>query len=187
MGLFTWFTPRTGPDRRLAAWRAAWTLAAAEPGAGAAAALRERLEALRLPEDEIEVEREMLEGLNAAAELARTLDAAGLPAIATGHRIVGRDVCHFTAPASMPDDPLQPSGRLILTGARAIFVGGRGLTVPWHTVDEARHTARDLLLVGHGAGSVSRFRCNSFADAMCAALLARRILRERGVRTPGAL
>ena len=42
---------------------------------------------------------------------------------------MGQEECHFIAPASLPDDPLQPSGRVLLTARRALFAGG-GATVP---------------------------------------------------------
>src|SRR5438552_2473542 len=63
------------------------------------------------------------------------LRAGEVPVIATGHRVVGSDVCHFSAPASMPDDPGQPGGRVILTGRRAVFVGGgHSSSLAWHRV-----------------------------------------------------
>jgi hypothetical protein len=155
-------------------------MAAESPGPQHAAALRAQLDGLGLPEEEIEIEREMLEGLERIAELAR-LDAADLPALVTGHRIVGADVCHFTAPASMPDDPAQPSGRLLLTSARAIFLGGaKGVTVPWHAVAEPRQSERDLLLIRTDREALHRFRCNSFADAMAGAFIARRLAAAAG-------
>jgi hypothetical protein len=178
MGFFKWLK-REGTDRRLIDWRNAWAAAAAAPDRDAAQALRVRLDALAIPEEEIEIEREMLEGLNAVIELAGAVARSGLPAVVTGHRIIGADICHFTAPASMPDDPAQPSGRLILTSARAIFVGGRGLTVAWHAIGRTLASDRDLLLVRTDGTSVYRFRCNSFADAMCGAFLARRLVAAR--------
>jgi hypothetical protein len=185
MGLFEWIRERrTGGDRRLREWRKAWMLASAEPTADQAQSLRARLDALGLSEEEIEIEREMLDALDAVVELSANVADTGLPTIATGHRIVGTDICHFTAPASMPDEPSQPSGRLILTSARALFVGGRGLTIPWHAVVQAGHTNRDLLLVRHGNASLYRFQCNTFADAMCAAFLARRLTAARRPHAP---
>jgi len=182
--MFRWFKARHWRgDRRLSEWHKAWTAAAAEPDAGLARSLSDRLDALALPEEEIEVEREMIEALNAAIELAAYVGASGLPAIPTGHRIVGTDVCHFTAPASMPDEPSQPSGRLLLTSNRAIFVGGRGVTVPWHAVGQAVHANRDLLLVRPGNATLYRFQCNTFADAICAAFLARRLAAARRPHT----
>ena len=94
------------------------------------ASLTSDLENLGLAEEEIEIEREMIDGLDQLVKLQTALAAEGLPVIETGHRVVGTDVCHFSAPSSMPDDPAQPSGRLILTSARAIFTGGaRAMTL----------------------------------------------------------
>ena len=138
--------------------------------------LRHELDVLALPEEEIELEREMLEGLERAAALATGIDANGLPVVETGHRVVGAERCHFSAPASMPDDPLQPSGRVLFTARRAIFAGG-GATIGlgWHTVGEAGHSDRDLVIATVDRQRFLRFRCNSFADAMCAAVIARRL------------
>ena len=183
MGLLGWIRDQfAGGDRRLREWRKAWMVASAAPNADQARALRERLDGLALPADDVEIEREMLDALDAVIALAAGVAHSGLPAITTGHRIVGTDVCHFTAPASMPDEPSQPSGRLILTSARAIFVGGRGLAVPWHAVGQTLHTDRDVLLVRHGNASLYRFQCNTFADALCAAYLARRLTDGRRAR-----
>ena len=124
----------------------------------------------------------MLDGLEQVLQFAATVDRDGLPAIATGHRVVGADVCHFIAPASMPDDPAQPSGRLLLTNARAIFVGGaRGVTVPWHAVTQPHQADRDVVLVRVDGSALYRFRCNSFDDALCGAFIARRLAGPRRV------
>jgi hypothetical protein len=85
----------------------------------------------------------------------------------------------------MPDDVAQPSGRLIFTGARAIFAGGaRALTLPWHAVAEVAQQERDVILVRHDRETFHRFRCNVFADALCAGLLARTLARR--TRSGGA-
>ena len=96
--------------RRLTAgrWRRQWRDASAAPTAADVEALAAALAALALPEDGIEIEREMLDG--SSSSLPSHAPRPGLPLVETGHRVVGTDVCHFTAPASMPDDPSQPSG-----------------------------------------------------------------------------
>jgi hypothetical protein len=102
--------------------------------------------------------------------------------VETGHRVVGRDRCHFTAAVSMPDEAAQPSGRLLLTSTRAIFVGGpHAVSAPWHMVVEARHADRDLLLVRTTRDRIYRFRCNSFGDTLRAALIARELIARRRV------
>ena len=148
------------------------------------ASLSADLNDLALPEEEIEIEREMLDGLEQVSRLRAAVAADRLPVVETGHRVVGTDTCHFSAPSSMPDDASQPSGRLILTGARAIFAGGgRALTLPWHTVADVVQQDRDVVLVRHDRETFHRFRCNVFADAMCAGLLARALARRtRGGR-----
>jgi hypothetical protein len=144
-----------------------------------------RLDQLAASNGDLEIEREMLEGLEHVIGFGASVAENGLPAIVTGHRVVGRDVCHFTAPVSMPDDPAQPSGRLLLTNARAIFVGGaRGVTVAWHAVVQPLQTDRDLILVRADGAAIYRFRCNSFDDVLCAAFIARRLAGKRAT-VPG--
>jgi hypothetical protein len=175
MGLFGWLKGKGGArsNSRVAGWHRAWeeAVAEAEPDVPA---LQAMLNGLALPEDEIEIEREMLTGLEQLMQLRHSLSGNGLPAIETGHRVVGTDVCHFSAPASRPDDPAQPSGRLILTNARAIFAGGaKAIAIPWHAVVQVLQSERDIALIRVDREAVYRFRCNSFTEAMCGAFIAR--------------
>ena len=158
-------------------WRQDWTAAAAAPDDAAVRALRERLALLpTAPDDDFEIEQEMLEGLEGLLRFAAQAAEHGLPAVDTGHRVVGADRCHFSAPASMPDDPAQPSGRLLLTNARAVFVGGsRGITLPWHALAAPVHSDRDLILVRVDGSALHRFRCNSYSDVLTATFVARRL------------
>ncbi|MCA1559432.1 MAG: hypothetical protein LC753_18820 [Acidobacteria bacterium] len=190
MRLFGWLKRGTAADRHpgLRAWRQAWDAAAQAPALDTAevVALRAGLERLGLPEDDLEIEREMLDGLDRKTALASSIVESGLPAIPTGHRIVGAEICHFSAPVSVPDDPAQPTGRLLLTSGRAIFQGGpRGTTIAWHTVNDAAHVDRDLVIVTVSRDSLHRFRCNTFADAMCAAHLARLLSPKSRRAQPG--
>jgi hypothetical protein len=182
MRVFGWLRGRGAPrlDPRIAGWRRDWAAAGAGANSDAVEALRARLDALGLPEDEIEIEREMLDALRALGQLRELTRAGGLPMVETGHRAIGADRCHFSAPASMPDADGQPSGRLLLTATRAIFLGGPGATsVPWHAVGQALHHERDLVLVRKDRDHLYRFRCNSFADALCGAFLAQQLTAAR--------
>jgi hypothetical protein len=185
MGLWQWFKEKTsGGDARLGQWRRQWRDACAAPDADAAASLESALDGLGLPEEEIEIEREMLAGLRELTTLHHSVTSNGLPTIETGHRVVAADHCHFSAPASMPDDPAQPSGRLILTSARAIFVGGaRSTTIAWHAVADVVQQERDVVLVKHDRETFHRYRCNVYGDALSAAFLAR-TLSARHRRPP---
>jgi len=90
--------------------------------------------------DDVEIEEEMLDGLRRLLEVERDLAAAQLPLVETTHRVVGADRCHFSAPVSVPDDPAQPTGRLLLTSTRAVFAGAaRTPALPWHAVRDIRH------------------------------------------------
>jgi hypothetical protein len=181
VGIWSWFGRRSpGDDPRLREWKHDWAAALAALDSASAHPLRERLNALALPEEDIEIEREMLDALEDAAALASEIARSGLPTVETGHRVVGRDACHFTAAASMPDETGQPGGRLLLTSRRAIFVGGPdAVSTAWHMIGEARDADRDLLLIRTTRDRVYRFRCSSFSDAARAALIARELIRRR--------
>jgi hypothetical protein len=186
MDLLAWFRGgrASGEDPRLVDWRKAWRAAVDAGDTDQLGALRGRLDAMELTPDDLEIEQEMLDALEDLGALASSVRAAGLPAVETGHRVVGSDRCHFTAPVSMPDEQSQPSGRLLLTSARAIFVGGPGATVPWHAVGQVLHADRDVILIRSDRGKLYRFQCNTFSDALRAAFLARELIAARRVQ-PG--
>jgi hypothetical protein len=169
-------------DRSREAWRAAWTAAVEGAEPATIEALSARLGALNLAPEETELEQEMLDGLVALASLAH----AGIPVVETGHRAIGAETCHFSAPAQMPDEPSQPAGRLLFTPTRAVFVGGRPCAIAWHAIGDVQQSARDLLLVRKDRERLYRFRTNSYADALCGAQLARRLMAAR-TRSQGLL
>ncbi len=173
-----WFgRGRSEADRARDAWRTAWAKAVAEPSSDAIEALEAQLAGLPLPAEEVELEQEMLDGLAALSALT----SADMPSVETGHRAIGTQPCHFSAPAFMPDEPSQPGGRVLFTPSRAVFVGGgRPSTIPWHSVSDVQQSARDVLLVRADRERLYRFRMNSYADALCAAHLARRLMPRRG-------
>ncbi len=180
MGWFDWLRRKGAEDPWTQAWQNDWAAAAEAPDQVKAAALRARLDEVGADDERFEIEREMLEGLEAVVELGATLEARGPTAIVTGHRAVGSDHCYFSAPVCVPDDPAQPSGTLLLTNLRAIFVGGsRAVTIPWHAVGRTFPQNRDLVLVRGDRQDLHRFRCNTFADAMRAAALARHLSKRR--------
>jgi hypothetical protein len=186
MGVFRWFKRKAvgGEDPQLTTWKHAWLQACETPDPGRVLELTEKLNSLALPEEDIEIEREMLAGLDDLIKLRDAVGQQGLPIVQTGHRIVGREACHFSAPCSMPDEPSQPSGRLMFTSARAIFAGGAtSITVPWHAVAKVLPQHRDLLLVRRDREVLYRFRCNVFGDALTAAFLARTLSSRRGSTT----
>jgi hypothetical protein len=177
MGFLRWWKRAPADEARLDGWEAAWHKATETPDDAQVRTLRAWLDRSGLSEEDLEIEREMLEGLERLLQLTAVVAAGGIPAIETGHRVVGHDICHFTAPASMPDDAAQPSGRLILTNLRGIFAGSAKATaLPWHAIAAAQRRDRDLLLVRADRPSLYAFRFNNYADALCAVFLSRRLL-----------
>lgn len=174
MGLLRWFR-KNGAVRE---WRQRWATAVSAPDAAAVAELEAALRSQPPIARDLELEEEMLDALRQLLELTRDLDAARLPIVETTHRVVGNDLCHFSAPVSVPDDPAQPTGRLLLTSRRAAFAGGgRVPSLAWHAVREVVQNGRDMLLVATGE-TIVRFRCNSFPDAVRGAAIARHLVRH---------
>ena len=181
MKLFGWLPGAKKQDERtaaLTAWRQQWVEAL--EAESSPAALREQLEALTTPELDVEVEIEMLDGLEQLREAQRTVAAGALPVVETHHRVIGADRCHFTAPASLPSDEHQAHGRLLLTSVRAVFVGGgRTSASPWHAVHEIIRLERDVLLLRADRSPAAHYRFNTYGDAVLCAFLAGRLRRAR--------
>ena len=180
MGLFGWLRGKSD-NGEVRTWREAWSRAVGSLDEGAIASLETALRRQPPIADDIEIEEEMLEGLRQLLEVERELHAARLPVVETTHRVVGADCCHFSAPVSVPDDPAQPTGRLLLTSTRAVFAGGgKTPALPWHGVRDVVQTGRDVIFVqGRAAdGDGQRFRCNSYAEALCGAAIARYLMRR---------
>ena len=180
MGLFGWWSRKPG-EGQARAWRERWIAAVAARDESAVAPLEASLRQQPPLADDIEIEEEMLDGLKQLLALERDLAAGRPPVIDTTHRVVGADRCHFSAPVSLPDDPAQPTGRLLLTSARAVFAGGaKSPPLPWHGVREVVQNGRDVILVSVRTGDADghRFRCNSFAEALCGAAIARHLMRQ---------
>ena len=170
-------------DPALLEWRRDWATAVEAPDRQRAEGLRARLSlsGAQQHDDDDELEREMLEGLESLLALMDEVGAHGLPTVATGHRAARDEVCHFSTPATLPDDPGLPAGTLLFTTSRAIFVGGaRTMSVPWHTVSACVRQDRDLLLVRRSPGAAHRIRFNTYGDVLRAACLAGRLCTRRG-------
>jgi hypothetical protein len=181
MRLFGWVM-RGGARRPTARekWRADWTQAVASLDTHALAELRERLTSEFRPDQDVELEQEMLEGFEALIALVTNLQQGSIPVFETTHRVVAHEVCHYSAPASMPDDASSPAGRLLLTRSRAVFVGAGAVTkIPLHAVSRIVDHERDLLVARSDVDVVYRFRFNTYADALSAGALARHLMPKR--------
>jgi hypothetical protein len=179
MGILSWLTGKNG-NAAARAWHAQWARAVAAADPAAVGSLEAALRRQPPFSDDIELEEEMLDALRQLVALCRELDASRPPTVDTSHRLVGSDVCHFSAAVSMPDDPAQPTGRLLLTSRRAAFAGGgRVPALAWHAVRQVVQDGRDILFIHLGGADGVRFRCNSFGDAVCGAAIARFLVRRR--------
>jgi hypothetical protein len=180
MRLFGWVIGRDGvPNAARRKWRADWTTAVASRDVHASAALRARLGSEFSSDDDIELEQEMLDGLDGLIALVTNLQQGSLPLVETTHRVVAHEVCHFSAPASLVDVAASPSGRLLLTRSRAVFVGAGAVTkIPLHAIARVVEHERDVLVDRSDVDAVYRFRFNTYADALSAAALVRHLTQR---------
>jgi len=174
MGFGSWLRRKNPADEHRRRWHQAWSKALTEEDFAAAGKLRASLAVLASAACDVELEEEMLDALERVGRL--TQNAGALPIVETQHRVIGHEPCHFTAPASMPSDPSQPSGRVLLTGTRSLFLGaGRTSTIAWHAVRHIARTERDVVLARADGSGAAHYRFNTFGDAAEAAFLARRL------------
>lgn len=181
MSPFGWFKRHnSGPSEAVRVWRTEWARALEGADTGDEP-LRESLRRLADKEPDVELESEMLDGLDALRAAQRQVANGGLPVVETHHRVIGTDRCHFSAPASLPAEQAQPSGRVLLAGSRAVFVGGgRTAATPWHNVRQIVRSERDVLFVRGDGTAAAQYRFNTYGDAIVCAFLARHLGSVKG-------
>jgi hypothetical protein len=184
MGLIGWLKRNEHEARkRRREWRIIWNASIEAEDAARLDELRASLPALEADGDDVEIELEMLEALEQLAKLRNALVDGAMPVIETHHRVIGAEACHFTAPASLPTDAAQPSGRVLFTPSRSLFIGGgKTIGLAWHAVQHIVREERDLLLARPGNTDAAHFRFNNYTDAVVSAFLARRLKTARSTR-----
>jgi hypothetical protein len=155
-------------------WHEANVLAAA-PDANRTASLRQRMSDPREAPDIAESQEEMLEGLERLQALAETPD---LPVVVTQHRVIGGEVCHFLAPASLVAD-VDAAGKLFATAARLVFAAGAVRQWPWHAMAAITRVERDLVIDLRRQPAAARLRLNTYGDALQVVALAERLRANR--------
>ena len=181
MSLIGWLRRRQAQDAtRRRQWREAWAASIEGENGIAPEELRAQLQTLQTNGDDVEMELEMLDALERLSQLRADAAGGALPRVETHHRIISGETCHFSAPASLPDDATQPSGRVLFTPSRSMFVGGgKTSAIAWHAVQHIVRADRDLLLARADGASGAHFRFNTYGDAAIAAFLARRLKMRR--------
>lgn len=184
MRLLRWLKgEQTWNDEPLTRWRAAWTHAVADADPADVERLTAQLREAGASATDVEVEEEMLDALVQLRRVQQLCARNELPLLETQHRVIGTEACHFAAPAALPSDTAEASGRLLMTGTRTIFVGGgRTAATAWHAVHDIVRLERDLLLLRPDQSPAAHFRFNTFADAVVAAFLARHFRDARRAR-----
>jgi hypothetical protein len=131
---------------------------------------------LGLAPEDVELEMEWLDGLQEAAVLRRAIEGGeALPVVATSHRAVAGDRCHFVASASRPDDAHDRGGKLFLTERRLLYLGDPSIGVGWPHVVAVASSDRDVVVRAR-SDRLLRFRCNSYSDALRCVVIASRLL-----------
>ena len=182
MKLFGWLKGQVRRDDAADEWRRAWAAAVSGSPDGDAE-LRAQLDALAATQPDVELEQEMLDGLDQLRKTQHALANGGLPVVETRHRVIGEEPCHFTAPASLPADQAHTSGRVLLTRTRSMFVGGgRTAAVAWHVVHEVTRLERDVLLLRSDATPIAHYRFNTYGDALVCAFLSQQFRPPRRAR-----
>jgi hypothetical protein len=151
-------------------WQAADAAAEAPTGA-AVDSLAVSLTPTSAASDELERQQEMLSGLRDLVELA---SSDTLPVINTQHRAIGQDACHFIAPVSLAVEG-GGAGKIFLTSARLVFVGGRLRSWPWHRVRKITRAGRNLLIIIAGEGEDLLLQCNTYSEALVARYFIQRL------------
>jgi len=153
-----------------AAWWTDADAAAEAPTPDTIARLRAGMAATAADSDDHERREEMIDGLE---RLLSVTQSDQLPTVETGHRVIGGDVCHLVAPVTLADSPV--GGKLFITAARVVFASGEVKAWPWHRVRRLTRSDRDLVVAIAGSGDGLHVRCNTYADALTATYMARRL------------
>ncbi len=160
------------PERQVTLWWQDANASLLRPTVAALEDLRPRIASL----DQLDERERQEEMLHALERLCAMTEASALPIIATQHRVIGSDECHFMAPVSAPDHG-DASGKLFLTSHRIVFAGGASIAWPWHRVRRVTRHDRDVVFEG-GDSLTLRLRGNSYGDAAVATMVAERLCRR---------
>jgi hypothetical protein len=117
----------------------------------------------------------MIDGLERLLALAQQ---SVLPVIATQHRVIGNELCHFIAPVSLIEQ-VDSSGKLFATAERLVFAAGTVRQWPWHAIPSMSRVERDVVIDLRGRPSAARLRANTYGDALLLIALAERLRGNR--------
>jgi hypothetical protein len=148
---------------------------ATSPDADRIAALKAEIADAKKNPDTAELQEEMIDGLERLLALA---GEPALPVIATQHRVIGNEVCHFIAPVSLIEE-VDASGKLFATGERLVFAAGTVRQWPWHAIPSLTRVERDVVIDLRGRPAAARLRTNTYGDALLLVALAERLRANR--------
>jgi hypothetical protein len=151
-------------------WREANALAS-KPDADRLTTLRSSIVDAATAPDAAELQEEMLDGLERLVALGQ---AASLPVVATQHRVIGTEACHFITPVSLIEN-VDVAGKLFATAERLVFAAGTVRQWPWHAVATMTREERDVVIDLRGRPAAARLRANTYGDALFLIALAERL------------
>lgn len=157
-----------------------------EGGRAALEGLLRMPQELGLPDDEVELDVESVQGALDLLALRETLAQQGLPLVEHQHKALGEDRCHFRAAAFLANDAGDRTGRLFLTHRRLVFLSTPMIALPWSAIITIDHRARDIVIVPTAQETLYQFRCNSFSDARCGAFIAQQLKRGNSAKAGDA-
>lgn len=163
------------PQPDTSAWWSEANALAGRPDADRLAALRTQVADAGTAPDIAELQHEMIDGLERVMAL---VGDPALPVLATQHRVIGHEVCHFIAPVSLIEE-VDVSGKLFATAERIVFAAGTVRQWPWHAVAALRRVERDVVIDLRGRPAAARLRTNTYGDALLLVALAERLRVNR--------
>lgn len=171
MGLLDLFRRRGSAQPDVSEWWQSANALTAAPTIDGIVALKASIVGNDVAPDVAEAQSEMVEGLEALVAMS----SSDLPVLATQHRVIGADTCHYLTPASLADQ-VDGGGKLFVTSARLVFAGGGVQAWPWHLVARVHRVERDVVVELKGRPPV-RLRLNTYEDALVICALATRLHR----------
>ena len=146
-----------------------------KPDAERIAALRAQIADASKAPDVAELQEEMIDGLE---RLLALFQQSVLPVIATQHRVIGSERCHFIVPVSLIEQ-VDVSGKLFATAERLVFAAGTVRQWPWHAIQAVTRVERDVVIDLRGRPAAARLRTNTYGDALLLVALSERLRANR--------
>ncbi len=140
---------------------------------------------LGLMDTEVASEIELIQATLDLFDLEQQVEQTKQFPLIPGHeKIVGPDVCHFSAPAFVDKRGPDETGQLFLTNDRVVFLGSTLTAFSWRKVAVVRREGLDLVIQRNDRQTPLRFRMNSLSEALRGHYLAANLAGQPPVASP---